>query len=395
MIYGSSQDSFSLARLLLISMWLFLAFSILDPVGLVFRLKVIFFFTSCAISGVFYIASMRAKINKNVLILLFFIILVVPFLSFYVVYFRDISDVDPLIRAQYLVAFIPLFLLLPLVTFHIPVHRLVVAPLLFLCALIFIVFTSSSLNLDFGHAIANFLDQRISAAKIGMRDFNGFLVYMVYYKTSVLLVFLMAYFASFRSFFSLFICFLIASIMVISATRANAIVGVGIFGLYIYFYLRDRNLVLSYLYLFSCMVVGAFAVHLGYKYFFSFDEISNQIKIGHIVGYIEYFKNAGGSIIYGAGAGSGFYTPGYDKVIYSSELSYFEIYRVYGLLMLPFLGLLLFPVFKYKCLGREFTFAWFGYLLIAGTNPLLVSSTGMVAILIIYGKLIDSYRGNK
>jgi hypothetical protein len=62
------------------------------------------------------------------------------------------------------------------------------------------------------------------------------------------------------------------------------------------------------------------------------------------------------------------------------------------LLALPFFSLLLFPILKYKRLGREFTIAWLGYLLIAGSNPLLVSSTGMVAILIIYGKLIDKYR---
>ncbi|MFT4537233.1 MAG: hypothetical protein ACI9P5_004614 [Saprospiraceae bacterium] len=393
MTYNGSQGMFSLARLFLLSMWLFLAFSILDPVGSVFRLKAVFFFTSCAISGAFYIACMRAKINRNLLISLFVIVFIVPFLSYIVVYLCDVSDVDPLIRTQYLVAFIPLVLLLPVVTFHLPVQRLVVAPLLLLCVLIFLVFTSSVLNLDFGHGLAKFLDQKISAAKIGIRDFNGFLVYMVYYKTSVLLVFLMAYFASSRSFFSLLVCFLITIIMVISATRANAIIGIGILGSYVFFYLRDRNLVLSYLYFFSCVVIAIFAVYFGHKYFFSSDEISNQIKIGHINGYVEYFKSAGGSIIYGAGAGSGFYTPGYHKIIYSSELSYLEIYRVYGLLALPFLGLLLFPIFKYKRLGREFTIAWLSYLLIAGTNPLLVSSTGMVAILIIYGKLMDRYRG--
>lgn len=388
--YGGMK--YTLVGFLKLSIFLFLTFSILDPVGNVFKLKIIFFVVSAGVFLLLALAGNRVPLRRDLVVLVISVAFFVPFLSYLVVLLSGFQEVDNGVRLQYLIAFVPLLLLLPVSAFGIKTHILSVLPLTFLVVTIFITFVLSSLNVSLGFKLGAFLDQGISAAKIGSRDFNGLIVYMVYYKTSVLLVFLMAYFATRRSFSTLIICAFITVVLIISATRANALMGMWLFSAYLYFYLNDRNRVFSYFYIILVALITLVLFLLSYQYFFSAEEVSNQIKIGHILGYAEHFSQAGASLIFGSGAGTGFYTPGYDKFIFSSELSYFELYRVYGFLSLPFLVLLTYPLFKFRLLGREYTVAWIAYLLVAGTNPLLVSSTGMIAIIVIYGKLIQNIK---
>lgn len=390
--YPYGRLRYTVVGFLKLSIFLFLAFSILDPVGNIFKLKIFFFVVSVGVFLLLALVGNRVSLRRDLVILVISVAFIVPLLSYVVVLLSGSQEIDHAIRLQYLIAFVPLLLLLPVSAFGIKTHSLSVLPLILLVVIIFVTFILSSLNVSLGFRLGEFLDQGISAAKIGGRDFNGLVVYMVYYKTSVLLVFLMAFFATKRSFSALLVCAFISVVLIISATRANALMGMWLFATYVYFYLSDRTKVISYVYIIIVALLALALFFLSYQYFFSSEEVSNQIKIGHILGYVDYFSQAGASLIFGSGAGTGFYTPGYDKLIFSSELSYLELYRVYGFLSFPLLALLAYPLFKFRLLGREYTVAWIAYLLVAGTNPLLVSSTGMIAIIVIYGKLIQSMK---
>lgn len=387
---NSQRSLYGLSLLFSCSVFLFIFFSIVDPVGGVFRLKLLFFGASIFCFILMLISNRTFNMRANFLFLLLVVVFIVPFISYFIVLLGNVEEIEESIRIQYLIAFLPLLLLLPVDSLNIPIHKYAVSPLLVISFLILATFGLSTIGISFGSSLGSFLDQGISAAKIGPRDFNGFIVYMVYYKTSVLLVFLMAHFATGRNFFAILFCLLVSVALVMSATRANAIVGSILLASYIYFYIFDRVRVLSYLYALFIIVAGLLMVYIGYQHFFSLNEISNKVKIGHIIGYLEYFSNSGVSLVLGSGAGTGFYTPAYDKFIYASELSYFELYRLYGILSIPFLFLILYPLYAWRNLGREYGMAWVCYLLVAGTNPLLLSSTGMVAILIIYGKIFSS-----
>ena len=76
-----------------------------------------------------------------------------------------------------------------------------------------------------------------------------------------------------------------------------------------------------------------------------------------------------------------------------TEWTYIELIRVYGVFSLLILSVVFFPVYRLWRFAKKDTFS-FGiwgtyiiYLFIAGTNPLILSSTGMIMILAIYSYL--------
>ncbi len=118
-------------------------------------------------------------------------------------------------------------------------------------------------------------------------------------------------------------------------------------------------------------------------------EYSNAIKYGHIVSYIELFENNPWILITGQGPGANFFTEGFGSWVFQTEWSYLDLIRWFGLFSLPIIGVFAFPLislWKYRADNLTFSLFWtyVAYLAIAGTNPLLLSSTGMLALLIAY-----------
>lgn len=368
---------------------LFLFVSILDPSGSLFQLKALSFALSIGVVAMFYMIDPGFSINRYLLAVVLIVVVIVPISSYILLNVFSV-DVHTAIANQYLLSFLPLVLLLPIMSYGLQVEKMVVPPLIFLMSVV--LFTSMVYwsGIPFYESVKFLLDDSMHAAKIGLRDFNGLLVLMVYYKTSILLVFLMAYYAKKERFIHLCIVALAALAMVVTAARANAIVAIILLVVYAYFFLaRKQNKLFSYAFVSMCIGVLIYLVYLIQEYFFSMTETSNTIKLGHIWGYIEYFSNGGLELLKGAGPGVGFYSPGYDRTIFVSELTYLELVRVYGLFSLPLFILIIYPCFKARGIGKEYFCAWIAFLLVAGSNPLLVSSTGMIAILIIYGKIFS------
>lgn len=113
-------------------------------------------------------------------------------------------------------------------------------------------------------------------------------------------------------------------------------------------------------------------------------EESNNIKSENFTSYIDNFFEGTNSIL-GAGLGSVFYAEGRDRYVSNSEFSYFDIIRMYGgIIGLLFSFLVFYPSFyfyhsKYcdQLKYSRFAMAYILYMILAGTNPLLLSSTGM------------------
>ena len=114
-------------------------------------------------------------------------------------------------------------------------------------------------------------------------------------------------------------------------------------------------------------------------------EISNEIKYADFASYIDcIFTNS--NVVWGAGLGSEFYSAGRGFLVSSTEQTYMDIFRIYGL---P-LGIILIVAVYYpalyffssrfsRCLQyKRFILAYVLYMILAGTNPLLISSTGML-----------------
>ena len=129
------------------------------------------------------------------------------------------------------------------------------------------------------------------------------------------------------------------------------------------------------------------------------DEPSNMIKYAHLVSYKELFTENPEYLLFGQGPGTEFYTKGFRMMTMKTEWTYLELLRNYGLFCLPLLYVIMLPLFKLLLLARQhesalaMASAYFIYLITAGTNPLLLSSTGMLVVLSGYS-YVDNLKAN-
>ncbi len=118
-------------------------------------------------------------------------------------------------------------------------------------------------------------------------------------------------------------------------------------------------------------------------------EASNMVKYAHVHSFLTLFEENPLYLVIGQGPATSFYTEGFGKLTTTTEWSYLDLLRNYGIFSFLILSVVLAPLctmFKHR--NDKYTFLLIGgyiaYLLIAGTNPLLLSSTGMLMILSAY-----------
>ena len=139
--------------------------------------------------------------------------------------------------------------------------------------------------------------------------------------------------------------------------------------------------------LFSCLSLIVIIALLVEK------EDSAIVKAGRLSSYLKLFASAPMRfLLIGSGPGSLFYSRGVFDYIAYSELTYFDFIKDFGLLFtIILLFCFLYPILKCALSVRYDTsqkyclcLSWVAYLFIAGTNPLLISSTGLVAYSIMF-----------
>ena len=104
---------------------------------------------------------------------------------------------------------------------------------------------------------------------------------------------------------------------------------------------------------------------------------------------MELFETHPLYLLLGQGPGTAFYSEGFHSMTYTTEWTYMELLRNYGIFSLLIFAVMVYPLTQLYKLRRDrrvaaMMFAYIFYLLIAGTNPLLISSTGMLVLLTIY-----------
>ena len=130
------------------------------------------------------------------------------------------------------------------------------------------------------------------------------------------------------------------------------------------------------------------------------DESSNYVKYGHLTSYKMLFDEHPEYLLFGQGPGTKFYSIGFRATVIRTEWTYLELLRNYGVLCLPILYVIVLPLLKLIKDSSKYdsalaiASAYFIYLIIAGTNPLLLSSTGMLVILTAYS-YVDRLRSKE
>lgn len=238
-------------------------------------------------------------------------------------------------------------------------------------------------------------------AMYALRNFGDFTMLMLFYKTSPLLVFPLSYYLyqilivrlKKGLFLKIVILILVATTLFLSGTRANilSLFLIALFYLAFYVYKRSKPLFVLVITAYTLIVfIGLSGI---WNLLFNIREASNMIKFGHLISYFEHFSDNIGILIFGQGLGGSFYSYGVNRLAVISELSYFEIIRVWGLpIAVLFISVLFLPIY-YELKSRKIShlfIAYLAYLFIAGTNQYLLTSTGMIVLVYVFSNMFIS-----
>ena len=228
-----------------------------------------------------------------------------------------------------------------------------------------------------------------------LRDYGKTTLLMIFYKTSPLLVFPLSWYLykvliekqRKALFVNILLLVLTSLTLYFSGTRANLASLVLIVVFYFGYFLFKKSKIWFVWALALAVLVALFMLPSVAGLLFSKQEASNAIKFGYLSSYANYFDHHLLSLLFGQGIGGTFYASGLHRFIDVSELTYIELIRIWGIpLSVIFIGILMVPLFAELRSGKitHLFIAYLAYLFISGTNPLLLSSTGMLVLVYVF-----------
>ena len=227
--------------------------------------------------------------------------------------------------------------------------------------------------------IAKYLLFEVNNLIIGDRVYGEFEIFILYYKTVPLVILLIGYLLNRKSYVIAGISILV---LFISGTRANMFAAL-LIPLY-YLYIINSYRIRIYLFVLAIVFI-TLTMNFVLTNFLSSSEFSNSVKLGHFYSYIEYFKNNPLFFFFGSGAGSYFYSHGVSDYVLNTELVFLDLIRYIGIInTVLFYIVILYPIRKIYYKSNIIAFSYFIYIIVAMTNPLLISSTGFLAISFAY-----------
>lgn len=215
------------------------------------------------------------------------------------------------------------------------------------------------------------------------REFLGIPITGLYFRTGPFIMFSFVYHLyKYHGPFKLIISIIMYLALAFSGSRTPMIMQTLI--LLIYFYdskIFGRRIlrIVSFL-----AIIGVF--YLTYKLATEEGQDSNDLKFDNISSYKREILKTN-TFIFGDGVGSVFYAKGNSERLAFTELSYFDLLRMYGVpLGIYFSVLFYIPPFGCKCFFEKnlflnrFMLTYIMFLILAGTNPILLGSIGLTAL---------------
>lgn len=364
---------------------------LMDPTDRVFHLKIPLFIL--VIFGWMILRS-RSKIKyyKEYLVIIFFLIFITIFGIFSAVAQGDSTDYA--FAFGFLKSICILFLLIIVVDMDIDIGKYLTKYSIFIPLTTFVIYYLPLYNVTLFGQVYNYLGMEKETIMIANRNFYGYNVFMIYYKTSPVLVFPLSYYCSVvvRQGFTVKRMILISMFFVcllVSGTRANMLSALCVIIYWIYIFLKEKKNAFYSLVVFISMftAITMFALSLSFKE----KEASSETKFGHYVSLMNNFEDHPQYLLWGQGLGSRFYSIGNHRFTSQVELTYIELIRYFGIpLGLFFIIMIFYPMInivinkKINAYNQYIIPAFGTYLFICGTNPLLISSTGMLIMIIMY-----------
>lgn len=387
------KESLSLKNILF---FLFVFELIVDPANTIFHIKDLVF-----VLLFIYMLFMRKEVDSTMFVFMLSIYALIT-ASLFIGVVADYSFETDFTVYIYK-TFAPLLLLLWVRQIRFFTWRTMLFPSIIVCAVsVFI-----SISVIFFPAIEDFLYEfaiNSQVVNMGRRNFLGISMFGVYYR-SLPLVLIPATFLLYAAVFSpgrKIWCWIGTIIMfaalLTAGTRACMLAAVVIIAFIVSHKLIEKEFGQLLLFFAALLFIPLF-LFIVYKLVAEIGEPSNVVKYGHLESYIDLIIDDPFVLLTGSGPGSRFFSKGFGIYTEQTEWSYLEFIRMFGFgttLLLVFVYF--FPLYKaYKCRkSLEYSYAFILsyslYLMVAGTNPLLLGSNGTLSLLYAYNYV---YCGNK
>lgn len=275
----------------------------------------------------------------------------------------------------------------------------ILSSLLWILCMIFPVITT-------GLALFFATDETDAAAFIFMitkRRILGFEFLRVYYCTAPCMICALGYYLL-QQFINqkkrnIFFILLFNFALVISGARANLLVVVLLNGGYMFCKLiKEKKLATAF---FIISIGSIFSLIFLMLMVSEKNDASIKVKALHKVSYMKIFTEHPYKMLFtGWGAGSEFYSSGFGKMTSTTELSFWETIRRYGLVSTILIFLFIWGRPIIFCLSNKmptiykifFTITIVGYIFVACTNPFLLGSIGFCSLIFMESLIYDFYR---
>lgn len=230
---------------------------------------------------------------------------------------------------------------------------------------------------------------------LSRRAFLGFSMFGMYCKATVafLPVFALLLYNAFtaerRARSSVFLLLLFVHLFLISGTRSTIVLPVFLALVLFFIFYRNKRYCNYVVYPSAMVAIFAFIVILSLL-LLETNEHSNMVKYAHLASYSDLFSENPLYLLIGQGPGTAFYTEGFAKMSFKTEWSYMELWRNFGVFAFFIIYTFLYPLVSLCRVALKndealvLAITYIVYLVIAGTNPLLLSSTGMLVLLTMF-----------
>jgi len=358
----------------------FLMFSVIvDPTNTIFRIKEIAF-----VLALLSVALHKFKVYKDAFIIVgvsFAILILTDLFGHLRGYEFDSSTEFGVYKS-----FLFLFVLLLVKNKHYNFMKAAV-PFAILISLvtIYVYFIATFSSTQFSK-LYDYFSNKDYFIMVGSRFFLGHNILSVFYKSSPVLVIFLSYiyyiFWKTYKIKYLLCSLLFLTALLLSGTRANMLSGL-LLVVAIPIWVKIKNKILIVSAFIFCVFISAMILFGDKK------EDSLQLKNEQLYNSLELVKNNNDIMFLGQGAGSVFYAAKERPVCSHTELTYIELFRMFGLFgaltIIFFLILPLILLFRLKPdYYLSFAVGYTAYLFIGGTNPLLIGSTGFTVLAIAY-----------
>lgn len=276
--------------------------------------------------------------------------------------------------------------------------------------LVLIIIISALLQSLGSNELLSFFTER-NIAIIGFREYGSLIFPYIYFLSSPMILFLLIFdldrYLKKRNFLRLIYFVTTSSALILSGTRAHVLLPFLTFPLYIFLNTKSKSRIiftsLTFILSLTLLISNRTFLTLIAEYL-SKNEASNEIKISMLSKYSKIFNNPF-TFLFGQGYNAHEWSSILRTMINNkdgaskTELTYFEIIRVYGLFLgTTFLGMLAVVLFKLKTLGKHYYWLFFSfliYLINSSINPYLFSSNGMIPLGIILSIIYFESKHNK